>query len=507
LAIGLVSTRPRWEGLMLDKVQASFDEAVADIPDGASIAVDSWGVAGTAQNLIAAVKRKGVKGISLITHNFVPLLVVSDEEATMPTALLPQLSKLTTAVVGVRQLGAGDFVREYVAKGLQVELSSHGTLASRLYAGAAGLGGLYNPVGLGTVLQSGKETRTIRGREYIFEEPIRPDFAFVRARKADRLGNLTYSGTYRTDQPVMAMAARVTVAEVDEIVEVGQIDPEHVVTPGAFVDRIVAIPKDGLGTAEKRRDLIRKLVDIDIARKMLFGETCREEGPHPREALAAKGRLDRDTIAMRAASELKSGDYANLGIGIPNLCALYIPEGVVFQSENGALGYGPLVLEGETERADFTLVDAGGRFVTPAPGMAIFDVVTSFAMIRSGRLVTILGGLEVSAKGDLANWNTGRDALGGTIGGGMDLAVGAKRVIVTMEHTTKDGRPKIVGECSYPLTARQCVDLVVTDLAVIEVVPEGLLLREVAPGWAVEDVQALTGPELIVAPDLKQIEL
>jgi len=220
-----------------------------------------------------------------------------------------------------------------------------------------------------------------------------------------------------------------------------------------------------------------------------------------------KQKLDRNTIAMRAARELQDGDYANLGHGIPSLCALYIPEGVIFQSENGILGYGPLLMEKEIERAEFHCVDAGARFLTPAPGMAFFDVVTSFAMISSGRLITILGALEVSEKGDLANWNTGTDSLGGTIGGGMDLAVGAKRIITAMEHSTKDGKPKIVKECTYPLTAKMCVDLIVTDLAVIEVTPKGLLLREVAPGFTVEEVQEQTEPALIVSPDLKEIEL
>jgi 3-oxoacid CoA-transferase B subunit len=220
-----------------------------------------------------------------------------------------------------------------------------------------------------------------------------------------------------------------------------------------------------------------------------------------------KQRLEREVIAMRAAKELMDGDYVNLGIGLPNLCALHIPEGVIFHSENGALGYGPLVMQDEVEKADQHYVDAGARYFTPAPGMAIFDLVISFAMIRSGRLITILGGFQVSEKGDLANWNTGEDPLGGTIGGGMDLAVGAKRVIITMEHTTKDGKPKIVKRCTAPLTARKCVDLVITDLAVIEVTPEGLLLKEVAPGWSAAEVQALTEPRLIVARDLKEIEL
>ncbi|UCG84597.1 MAG: succinyl-CoA--3-ketoacid-CoA transferase [Dehalococcoidia bacterium] len=232
-----------------------------------------------------------------------------------------------------------------------------------------------------------------------------------------------------------------------------------------------------------------------------------DQSPDESPATGVKQRLDRETIAMRAARELKDGDCVNLGLGIPNLCALYIPDGVIFQSENGVLGYGPLVMEDRIEEAEFHYVDAGGRFWTPAPGMSLFDLITSFAMIRSGRLITILGALQVSEKGDLANWNKGDDPLGGTIGGGMDLAVGARKVIVTMEHTSKDGKPKIVKECTCPLTARECIDLIVSDLAVIEVSPEGLLLKEVAPGWTPEEVQALTEPELIISPDLKEIEL
>ena len=490
---------------MPNKVYDSFDEAVADIPDGAVIAIDSWGIAVTPHNLVSAIKRKGVKDLTVITHNFIPMMF--EEECCFPSALLPQMKKLITPVVGIQQLGAGAFVKDYVDKGLEVELSSHGTLASRLYAGAAGLGGFYNPAGVGTFLEEGKDKRAIDGREYVFEEPIKPDYAFIRGFKADRLGNLVYIGTFRGDQPAMAMAARVTIAEVDEIVEVGAIDPEHVVTPGIFVDRIVKIPESGLCTPPKRKELIQRFGEMDIARKMLFRQLGIERSPDSREGSGAKQRLDRDTMAMRAAKELKPGDYANLGVGIPNLCALYIPEGVIFQSENGALGYGPLVLEDEIEKAEFYYVDGGGRFVTPAPGMAVFDLLTSFAMIRGARLTSILGALEVSAKGDLANWNTGGDALGGTIGGGMDLAVGAKRVIVTMEHTTKEGKPKIVNRCSYPLTARECVDLIITDLAVIEVAPGGLVLKEVAPGWTADEVRALIEPELIAAPDLKEIEL
>ena len=491
---------------LLNKVFPSFDEAVADITDGACIGIESWGHPATAQNLVATVKRKGVKDITIVTHNFIPLLAFSEEEVVTPTALLPQMKRLITAVVGLQHLGAGAFVREYVEKGLEVELTTHGTLASRLYAGAARLGGFYDPVGVGTILEGGKDRRVIDGKEYIFQEPITLDYAFIRGYKADKLGNLVYQGTYRADQPVMAMSAKVTIAEVDEIVEVGGIDPEHVVTPGIFVNRIVEIPKGGLGTPQKLKELIYRLGEIDIARRMLFRQMGTDRSYDVVEARKTKGGLDRETVAMRAAKELRDGDCVNLGLGIPQLCSLYIPEGVIFQSQNGALGYGPLVLEDEIEQAEWHNI-AAGRFFTPMPGMALFDLLTSFAMIRSSRLITILGGLQVSEKGDLANWNVADDPLSGTIGGGMDLALGAKRVIITMEHTNKDGKPKIVRKCTYPLTAKECVDLIITDLAVIEVKPEGLVLREVAPRWTAEEVQALTEPNLIIAPDLREIEL
>ncbi len=214
---------------------------MADIPDGATIAIESWGIPACAQNLVAAVKRKGIKDITLVTHNFIPI-VLGEDETCFTSALLPQLKKLITPVVGIQQLGAGAFVKEYIEKGLEVELSTHGTMAARLYAGAARLGGFYNPVGVGT-FGGGEGERVIDGVEYIFEKPIKPDYAFIRAHKADRLGNLVFIGTFRGDQPVMAMAAKVTIAEVDEIVEVGGIDAEHVITPGIFVDRIVKIPK------------------------------------------------------------------------------------------------------------------------------------------------------------------------------------------------------------------------------------------------------------------------
>jgi 3-oxoacid CoA-transferase subunit B len=206
--------------------------------------------------------------------------------------------------------------------------------------------------------------------------------------------------------------------------------------------------------------------------------------------------LTRELIALRVARELRDGMVVNLGIGLPTLVANFLPEcaSIVLHAENGILGYGRIVTdEGEFDQ---DLINAGGQPVTLVPGASFFDSAMSFAMIRGGHVeVTVLGGLQVSAGGDLANWTvTGRG--GGAIGGAMDLAAGAKRVIVAMEHTTRDGEPRILEQCSYPLTATRCVDLIVTNLAVIEVTQAGLVLREVAPGVSIDEVEAATAATL-----------
>ena len=219
-----------------------------------------------------------------------------------------------------------------------------------------------------------------------------------------------------------------------------------------------------------------------------------------------KERLDREVIAMRVAKELPDGACVNLGIGIPTLVSGYVPEGmtVLYHSESGVLNCGPLADEGEE---DIDLINAGGQFLKMVPGMSFFSSADAFAMIRGGHIdVTVLGALQVSEVGDLANWMLPERGVG-NIGGAMDLAMGAGRVIVAMEHTDRNDRPKIVKECSYPTTARGCVSLIVTDIAVIEVTGEGLVLKEVAPGWTVEDVQELTEARLMLSPDLKEIEL
>jgi 3-oxoacid CoA-transferase B subunit len=217
-----------------------------------------------------------------------------------------------------------------------------------------------------------------------------------------------------------------------------------------------------------------------------------------------KAPLDRQTMCNRLAMEFKDGWVVNLGVGMPTLCSNYDfgDTDILFQSENGVIGYGPLSPEGEE---DIHLVNAGGQHVTLQKGAAIIHHADSFSLIRAGYIdVTVMGAYEVAQNGDFANWKTaGRK--GGGIGGAMDLAVGAKQVFLALEHTTREGAPRLLKECSLPVTAKGVVTKVVTNLGLFDVTPEGFVMREIAPGFTPEEVQAVTEAALIISPDLKEL--
>ena len=219
--------------------------------------------------------------------------------------------------------------------------------------------------------------------------------------------------------------------------------------------------------------------------------------------MTERKRLDRQTMANRIAREFQDGWVVNLGIGIPTLCSNYVhtDRQIMYQSENGLVNYGPLAAPGEE---DPNLVNAGGQYVVELPGMAVLEHADSFGLIRSGHVdVTVLGAYEVAENGDFANWKIA-GARGGSIGGAMDLAVGAKNVFLILEHTTRDGRPRLVERCSLPVTAVGVVSLVATDLGLFEVTEQGFLLREIAPGFTPDEVQAVTAARLAISPNLRE---
>jgi 3-oxoacid CoA-transferase len=459
----------------MDKVFASPEQAVADIPDGATIAIAGFSVAHRfAASLIIALREKGTKQLTLVCNS------LGDPGATRGQILAEnrQVKKLIAAfsvrpgtpTASEAQIGAGE---------MEVELVPQGILVERCRAGGAGIPAFYSPTSVGTDLVKNREIREFGGKPHVLEHAIHVDYAFLRGHRADRLGNVQFRGGSQNFNPSFAKAARVAIVEVDEIVEPGAIAPELIDLPGIFVSRVVK-------TTQKFE---------------LWLRPERRPADQPR-LYNGKPGLTRQGIAKNAARLVRDGTYVNLGVGIPTMVSNYLVDrDVILHAENGVLGYGRMLSEGK--EVDPDIYNAAGQYVALKPGASFFDSVTSFEMARGGRIDTvILGAYEVDETGSVANWSTA-DAKRGGIGGAMDLLSGKGDLVIVMEHTDSKGRPKLRKRCTYPLTGKGCVTYVVTDLALLRWDGKRFVLDAVAPGFTPREVIGLTEMEIDVTPEVR----
>ena len=486
LARRSLSSRP------LTKVVGSAAEALEGLNlHGITVAAGGFGLGGIPETLLNELSRLEHAG---------DLTVVSLTGGVDGFGLGRLLESHKVRRLVSSYVGENKFLEhEFFAGRLQVELTPQGTIAERLKAAGAGIPAFYTPAGAGTIYAKGgipiqytadgsgnvlvasepRETRVFDGIEYVMERSIRSDVALVKAKVADTRGNLIFEGTSANANPDCAMSGRVCLAEAEEIVPAGEIDPNDVHLPGVYVHRVLQASDN-----EKRIERLR----------------LQETG---KQGVIKGGR---GRIMRRAAKEFKNGMYVNLGIGMPTMASNYIPDGVQIelQAENGLMGIGPYPSSEATANPDY--INAGKETITALPGASTFSSSQSFSMIRGGHIdLTILGGLQCSANGDLANWIVPGKIVKG-MGGAMDLVCApGSRVVVTMDHTAKDGTPKILDRCSLPLTGHNVVDRIITDMGVFDCDKKGgsgLTLVEIAPGLGIDDVKKATACDFKVINDL-----
>lgn len=426
------------------------------LKDNLTIAVGGFGLCGIPENLIKALRDSGIMGLTIASNN-----AGTDEFGLGLLLQTRQIKKMISSYVGENEI----FERQFLSGELELELTPQGTLAEKLRAGGAGIPAFFTRTGYGTLLAANKPVQVFNGIEYVLEESITTDLALIRAWKADKAGNLIFRYTANNFNTACAKAGRTTIVEVEELVEIGELDPMHIHLAGNYIDRIVLSNK----------------LEKPVEQRTLAGDV-NTKGFTPA----------REWQARRISREFRDGMYANLGIGMPTMVANYLPDNITItlHAENGLLGVGPFPQAG---REDPDLINAGKQTITWLPGAAFFDSAESFAMVRGGHIdLSVLGAMQVSQYGDLANWMIPGSMVKGP-GGAMDLVSGVKKIIVMMDHCARDGTSKLMSECSLPLTGKNVVDMVVTDLAVFEVdAKTGLTLIEFAPGSTLDLVRQKT---------------
>ncbi|MBP3088619.1 3-oxoacid CoA-transferase subunit B [Corynebacterium sp. sy017] len=489
---------------MSHKIVKTREEALEGLEDGMSIAVGGFGICGNPLQLIEGIVDKGTKDLVIYSNN--PGTQINNNEHLGLARLFDKhrVTKFAGSYIGFNK----EFERQFFAGEIEVDIIPQGTLAEKMRAGGAGIPAFYTATGVDTPRSDGGlpilhdngkvikasdplETRefTFKGekQKFVLEEAITTDFSLIRAYKADPEGNLVFrksAGNFNADA---ATCGKICVVEVEEMVEIGELDMNEIDVPGIYVNRILPLTPEQAANKEIERRTIRPR------------STGGDERPQdPQKPEKGWSRLQ---IAERAAQELHDGEYVNLGIGMPTAVSNYLPTGIniTLQSENGLLKTGPYPYE---EDVDPDLINAGKECITVLPGGSAFSSSQSFAMIRGGHLdAAILGALEVSQKGDIANWGIPGKKMNG-MGGAMDLVKGARRVIAIMDHVSPvDGSSRILKECSLPLTAKQAISRIITNLCVFDVAEHGLILRELAPHVTLDDVAAVTDADYTVELD------
>lgn len=451
-------------------------KAVQKIKAGDTILSGGFGLAGIPETMIKEICRHPeLQNLTFVSNN-----AGFDGKGLDKVVASGQVSSMIMSYIG----GSKALAEAYKTGKVEIHLTPQGTIAELCRAAASGAPAFFTATGVDTWVEQGKlpvkndengkcilrsepkETKEFNGRKYIMEYPLHAEIALVKCWKADPLGNLVFRGTTKNFNVIFAKAAKYTIVEADEIVEIGDLTPEFVHVPGIHVDAVI------------------KSTEPKYFEKLMTQEEFEEVASHTGPA-----RLN---IAKRAAKEFEGVDYVNLGIGLPTLAPNFAPKDtVILQSENGILGMGPYPTK---EQADPDISNAGKESVTLDPGASVFGSDESFCMIRAGKInKTFLGAMEVSQYGDLANWAVPGNVKG--MGGAMDLVSNPDKteVIVLTTHTDKHGKSKIVRECSNPLTGAHCVSRIITDLAVFDVdKDEGLTLIEIQPGSTIEEVREKT---------------
>ena len=434
--------------------QISAEKAATLINNGDTLLVGGFGMTGNPVHLLHAIAETDARDLTYVGNNV--------GEPGLGGGRLLRNGQLKKAI-GSFFTSNPEAVAAVQDGHIDVELLPQGTLGEAIRAGGAGIGGFFTPTSAGTPLAQGRETRMIDGKEMVFVEPIKGDVSLIRAWKADTAGNLQYRMTENNFNQAAATASRLVIVEAEEIVAVGSLDPNAIHTPGCFVDFLVQ------------------------------AHTSEADLGSSASVSASQKKVDDSRMAMAQAvlEELNAGEIVNLGIGIPTLVADLISsdDGIIMHTENGMLGVGPAPESGGA--MDYP-VNAGKIPVTALPGSSYFDSAASFGMIRGGHVdVAVMGGLEVDEAGNLANWAVpGKPLLG--VGGAMDLASGAKRLIVTMTHCDRAGNSKVKKHCTLPLTAKNVVDVLITDRAVFHFTEQGMVLKKIMPGFSKEDITQST---------------